>query len=74
MADLAPLVTATVTILGEIQKQTEGLAKQLQSIAPPQEMNSESAQYLMAITEQLSQTKASLQPPAEEAVARPRMK
>ena len=59
-SDLASLQVATASVISEVQKQADALAKQLQSLAPPQEGNSPSVQYLLDISAHLNEFKKNI--------------
>lgn len=73
-SDIASLKAATESILGEVQKQAELLAKGLQSLAPPQDSNSPSAQYLLETSIQIGEIKkkmAGIDDEDPDAIAKP---
>ncbi len=56
-ADFLSLQAASLSVLAEVQKQTDTLAKQLQQVAPPSEQKSGSVLYLIDTVTQLRRHK-----------------
>lgn len=55
--DFSSLKHAAESVLGEVQKQADLIAKGLQSLAPPQESASDSTRYLLESVESIGDVK-----------------